>query len=146
VFSPLLQEEERVMRNTTAMRAALAAAAFTLGCSPPTSPLDLVGTYSLRSVSGSPLPYQLPQTGATRIDVLDDVLILTSSSSYSEMGHKTYTTAGIVSLAAPVDAGSFHRKGDAITLESLLFGQWSGTIDGGTLTMVQQGFTLVYQK
>lgn len=133
------------MRRSIAARIALTAAAFTLACSPTTSPLDIVGTYTLRSVSGMPLPYQLPSAGSTRIAVLDDLLIL-SSSGYSKLGHKTYTTGGVVNLSAPIDAGSFQRRGRDLTMESLLFGRWHGTIDGGSLTFIQEGLTLVYQK
>lgn len=39
-----------------------------------------------------------------------------------------------------------HRRGDVITMESLLIGIWSGTINGNTLTLEQQGLTLVYVK
>lgn len=134
------------MSHRLAARVALVAAAFTLGCSPATSPLDVVGTYSLKSVSGSPLPFQLPETGPTRVHVLDDMIILTPSGTYSEVGHKLFTTGSAVTVATPVDAGNFRRRGDVITMESLLIGIWSGTIRGSTLTLEQQGFTLVYEK
>jgi len=134
------------MRRTTLLIVSLVAAVFTLACAPPTSPLGVVGTYALQSVNGMPLPYLLQDAGATKVHVLDDLIILTSSSSFSEMGHKTLTTGSMVSLQVPIDAGTFERRGNTITLESLLFGRWTGSIRGSTLTMVQQGFTLVYQK
>jgi hypothetical protein len=134
------------MNHRLAARIALVAAAFTLGCSPTTSPLDVIGTYMLKSVSGSPLPYQLPGTGPTRVHVLDDMIILTPSGTYSEVGHKIFSTGSTVTVAAPVDAGNFTRRGDVITMESLLIGIWSGTINGNTLTLEQQGLTLVYEK
>ena len=134
------------MRRRTALRATLLATALTLACGEPTSPLELVGTYTLQSVNTLPLPFTLHQTGATKIDVLDDMLFLSSSSSYSEVGHKRYTTKGIVGLAAPVDAGTFSRRGNVIAMESLLVGHWEGTIQGRSLTLVQQGYTLVYTR
>jgi len=133
------------MRRPLVWRSALVAAAVTLGCTEPTSPLDVFGTYTLVSVDAKPLPFALPQTGPTRVELLDDVVFLSTSATYSEVGHKRYTTGGIVSLAAPVDAGTFSRRGTAITMESLLFGQWAGTIEDGTLTLVQSGYTLVYK-
>lgn len=134
------------MRRTTALQATLLATAFTLACGEPTSPLDLVGTYTLQSVNSMPLPFTLPYMGATKVEVLDDMLFLSSSSSYSEVGHKQFTTNGIVSLAAPVDAGTFSRRGNVIALESLLVGHWEGTIQGRSLTLLQQGYTLVYVR
>jgi hypothetical protein len=134
------------MSHRLTAKLAVVAAAFTLGCSPTTSPLDIVGTYSLKSVSGSPLPYQLPGAGPTRVHVLDDMIILTPSGTYSEVGHKLFTTGSSVSVATPVDAGNFRRRGDSVTMESLLIGTWTGTIKGSTLTLEQQGLTLVYEK
>lgn len=134
------------MRRTTALSATLLATALTLACGEPTSPLGLVGTYSLQSVNSMPLPFTLQQTSATKVEVLDDMLFLSSSSSYSKVGHKQFTTNGFVSLAAPVDAGTFSRRGNVIAMESLLAGHWEGTIQGRTLTLVQQGYTLIYTR
>jgi hypothetical protein len=134
------------MRRPITCCIAMAAVALTLGCGEPTSPLDVFGSYSLQSVNGMPLPFALPQAGGTQVHLLDDVLFLSTSSTYSEAGHKLYTTGGVTSLAAPVDAGTFTRRGTAITMQSLLFGAWDGTVDHGTLTMVQAGYTLVYKQ
>lgn len=134
------------MRRTTALRATLLAAALMLSCGEPTSPLDLVGTYTLQSVNGMPLPFTLQDMGAWKVEVLDDVLFLASSSNYSSVGHKRFTANGVVSLAAPVDAGTFSRRGDVIAMQSLLLGRWEGTIRGRTLTLVQHGFTLAYTR
>lgn len=134
------------MRRTTALRATLLAVVFALACGEPTSPLSLVGTYTLQSVNGMPLPFTLQETGAWKVEVLDDALFLASSSNYSSVGHKRYTSNGIVSLAAPVDAGTFSRRGDVIAMQSLLIGQWEGTIQGRSLTLVQHGYTLVYTR
>lgn len=78
--------------------------------------------------------------------MLDDMIILTPSGTYSEVGHKLFSTGSTVTVAAPVDAGNFRRRGDVITMENLLIGIWSGTINGNTLTLEQQGLTLVYVK
>lgn len=74
------------------------------------------------------------------------MIILTPSGTYSEVGHKLFVTGSTVSVATPVDAGSFRRRGDVITMESLLIGIWSGTVKGNTLTLEQQGLILVYEK
>ena len=144
--SPDSYEPESVMRRTTALRATLLAAAVTLACGEPTSPLDLVGTYSLQSVNAMPLPFVLAHVGSTKVEVLDDLLMLASSSNYSSVGHKRYTTNGVVTEVAPVDAGTFTRRGAALMMQSLLVGRWEGTVDGNTLTLVQSGYTLVYKR
>ena len=134
------------MRRTTALSITLLAVALTLACGEPTSPLDLVGTYTLQSVNGLPLPFTLQQYGTAKVEVLDDMLFLASSSSYSAVGHKLTTSNGFATLSAPVDAGTFSRRGDVIALESLLVGHWEGTIQRRSLTLVQQGYTLVYTR
>lgn len=134
------------MRRTTALRATLLAAALTIACGEPTSPLDLVGTYTLQSINALPLPFTIESSGTMRVEVLDDVLMLASSSNYSSVGHKRYTVNSFVSEVAPVDAGTFSRRGNAIAMESLLIGHWEGTIHGRSLSLVQHGFTLVYTR
>lgn len=134
------------MRKHFAAGTLLAAAVFAAGCTPLTSPLDLSGVYSLKSVDGKPLPYELPHVGTTTVVVISDAFILNPSGTYAEEGYKSYTTGGVVSVAFPVDAGSVSRRNESVTLESLLFGLRPATIRGGTLTMVSEGLTLVYEK
>ena len=139
------------MRKSVAAGTFLAAAVFTVvvvaaGCSPLTAPFDLEGVYSLKSVNGKPLPFALAQGGPTTVVVLNDAFILNAAGTYSEEGDKSYTTGGVVSVTFPVDAGSFTRRNNSVTLESLLFGMRPATISNGTLTMVEDSLTLVYQK
>lgn len=122
------------------------AASFATGCSEPTSPLDLAGIYILKTVNGLPLPFMFPPTGATVVQALDDAYTLNPQGTYAEVGHKLYTTAGVATLTVPIDAGNFTRRGTEITLQSVVFGTSSGTMNDGTFTVVQQGLTLVYQK
>jgi hypothetical protein len=134
------------MRHPVGAGIVLAGMAFALACSESTSTLELTGTYSLTSVNGSPLPFLLPSTGATQVELLSDSYTLTPSGTYSEAGYKRFTTSGAVSLTYPVDAGYFTRLGDEITLQSLLYPVRVGTIRNGALTVVDQNLTLIYKK
>lgn len=134
------------MRRTAAVGMTLLAASLALGCTPVTSPLDLAGVYSLKTVNGHPLPYVLPQAGTTTVVVLNDAFTLNPAGTYSEQGYKSYLTAGVVSVGFPVDAGYFTRRDNVITLESLIFGTRPASIVNGSFTMVQDSLTLVYQK
>lgn len=122
------------------------AASQVFACSPPTSPLDLAGVYTLRTVNDRPLPYVLPQVGATVEEVLEDTFTLNPSGTYAEQGRKRLTTAGVVTIAFPIDAGTFTRRGDAVSLQSVIFPSTAGSIRGGVFTLVIGDLTLVYRK
>ena len=122
------------------------AATFAATCAPPTSPLELAGTYTLMTVNESPLPFAFPPDGATSVEALDDQYILTPSGTFTEAGHKRFTLGSAVSISVPIDAGTFTRRGDTVTLESPIFGTRTGTIRHGSLTLVLGTFALVYMK
>jgi hypothetical protein len=136
---------ERAMRRTNTTLIALALVVLTFGCTPLTSPLDLVGTYSLKTVNGDSIPDMLPQHGATTVLVLDDMFTLTTGGTYSEIGHEQITTGGVASVSTLIDAGIFTRRNDALVLNSVLFGDRPASVKNRTLTLVQNGLTLVYQ-
>jgi len=137
---------ERAMRRTLTASFVVVAASLTLGCTPLTSPLDLAGSYSLKSVNGLPVPYTFPADGSTVVLVEDDVFTLNPGGTYAESGQEQVTTAGVPSVRPVIDAGYFTRRNNTVTLESLLVGTRDASIQGGTFTLVQQGITLVYQK
>jgi hypothetical protein len=136
---------ERAMRRTNTTLIVLALALLTFGCTALTSPLDLVGTYSLKTVNGGSVPHALPQQGATTVLVLDDTFTLTTSGAYSELGHEQITNGGVVSVSALIDVGTFTRRNDALVLNSVLFGDRPASVKDHTITLVQNGLTLVYQ-
>jgi hypothetical protein len=134
------------MRRAVAVGMTLLAASLALGCTPVTSPLDLSGVYSLKTVNGIALPYVLPQVGATVVTLWNDEFTLNSGGTYAEQGYKSYTTGGVINVAYPVDAGYFTRRDNVVTLESLIFGTRPANIVNGSFTIVQDSLTLVYQR
>jgi hypothetical protein len=134
------------MRRSVFAGITLVAASFAIGCSPVTSPLDVSGLYSLKTINGAAVPAVISQAGATTITVWNDAFTLTPSGTYSEQGYKSSTTSGVTTISYPIDAGNFTRLDNAITLESLIVGARPATLSNGTLTVVDQGLTLVYQK
>jgi hypothetical protein len=137
---------EPAMRRTVAVGIVLAAGSLMVGCAPDTSPLDIAGIYLLTTVNGLPLPYVFPQVGTTTAEVLNDKFTLTPDGTYAETGEKRFITDGLISFTFPADAGTFTRRGTAISLESLISGSASATLQNGTLTLLDQGLTLVYQQ
>ena len=128
---------------------AIALAFVTTGCSKkdsPTSPATIAGTYTLRTINGSPLPYVVLVVGADKVEAVDDAITLSDAGTWTEFGHVRTTISGVATTTTINDAGSYVRTGTAITLTSPQSGPLSGTVDNGTLTLSDQGLVGVYRK
>lgn len=107
---------------------------------------SIAGTYSLRTINGTPMPFILAQTGANKTEVTDDAITLNNGGTWTESGHYRTTTNGVATTSSVVDAGTYTLNGTAITLTSANTGVASGTVSGSTLTVVDQGLSAVYSK
>ena len=115
-----------------------------------TAPVDaaIVGSYQLQTINGFAVPAVYVQSATGKVEILDDVYTLNADRTYTEAGHTrtTYAT-GAVTLSAGVDAGTFTSGNGTVQLVSNEGnGTSSGTMGGGTLTIVDQGASLVYKK
>jgi len=61
-----------------------------------TSPGVVTGSYSLRTINGSPLPYTLIQIGADKIEITADVIILNEGGTFTETTSERTTENGVV--------------------------------------------------
>ncbi|MDQ6633272.1 MAG: hypothetical protein M3Z10_00770 [Gemmatimonadota bacterium] len=123
--------------------AALAACSGDSGTDPNAS---IAGSYSLRTVNGSPLPYIVAQSGSNKYEITDDAISLNDAGTWSELWHDRTTTNGQVTTSANTDGGTYTRNGTAITLNSTTSGAISGSVSGGTLTLTDQGVAAVYMR
>lgn len=106
---------------------------------------DVSGTYTLRTINGSPLPY-LAQSGTVRVEVTDDVIVLNNGGTYSETGHTRTTVNGQVTTDTGTDTGTWSTAGTSITLRSNDGTSSVGTVNAGTLTVVDQGLSAVFTR
>jgi hypothetical protein len=135
------------MRHRILLVAALALVSACGGGDDPTSPNDsFAGTYTLRTINGSNLPYTVVQVGADKLEITDDAITLNDGGTWTESGHYRETENGVVTTTSIVDAGTYTRTGTAITLASPTTGTVSGTVSGGTLTVSLEGLSAVYRK
>ena len=125
---------------------ALAALAACSGDSSTDPNATIGGTYTLRTVNGSALPYIVAQSGANKYEITDDAITLTDAGSWTELWHDRTTTNGQVTTSANTDGGTYTRNGTAITLNSTTSGAISGSVSGGTLTLTDQGVAAVYMR
>lgn len=113
-------------------------------CSDSTGPETIAGTYSLRTVNGSSLPYVLAQGAADKDELTDDAITLNEGGTWTESGHLRSTRSGVVTTQSVVGSGTYARTGGTgITLTGAN-GSSSGTVGAGTLILSDQGVSAVY--
>ncbi|HMA19630.1 MAG TPA: hypothetical protein VKO87_02440 [Gemmatimonadaceae bacterium] len=108
---------------------------------------SVTGTYTLRTVNGSSLPYTLPGGGTTKTEILDDVLNLYQGNTYSESGHMRVTVNGQVTTQIISEPGSYSLFGTSITFTS---GDGKhirlSNADSESIIFVEAGITQVFKK
>ena len=107
----------------------------------------VTGNWSLRTVNDSSLPYTLSGSGATKTEILDDVITLFEGFTYSETSHKRVTVNGQQSTETTIDTGVYSLFGTSITLtpNSGALAR-RGLIEGNTMTIVENGLVQDYKK
>ena len=108
--------------------------------------VSVAGTYTLRTVNASPLPYTVTQSGPYRYEITSDAYTLTDGGTWSEIRTDRTTSNGVVTTSTSSDAGTYSRNGTAITLVSPNSGAVSGSVTDGTMTLTAQGVALVFVK
>jgi hypothetical protein len=114
-----------------------------VGGGDPASTTGVAGTYTLKTVGGLPLPYTYLQSGADKSEILDDVVTLTNNGTWSELIHERKTVAGVVTVDAVTDAGTYVRVGTTgLTFSTPKHPDFSGVLSSGnTLTLFGFGPT-----
>jgi hypothetical protein len=105
-----------------------------------TSPtVSLTGTYTLKSINGSPLPY----TTSSGDRLTADVLTINANGTYTDVSQYT-TTNG--SSATDTESGTYTNNNGAVTFNDLTDNlTYQGSLSGSVLTEVVAGLTEVYQ-
>lgn len=113
-----LSSRSRVVRPVSAL--ALAAVVVTLAAcgssKTVTGPTDVVGTYSLSTIDGSPLPYTVPNNPDHTIVIQQGTVSLGSDHSYTIGG--TGTSDGGAPQQVIADAGTYAFSGSTVTFTS----------------------------
>ncbi len=115
-----------------------------------TSPTNasVAGTWTLQTVNGSALPFTLASSPA-KLEILSYVVNVTSNGTWTS-SEQTRTTIGTATpqTATVTDAGTYTISGNNVALTSSTAGSTAqaGTVSGNTFTLVQSGFTFVFQK
>ena len=110
-------------------------------------PSPAQGPWNLSTVNGSPLPYTL-QASNPKIEYLSEQLVVSGTGTFTESGTARYTNnIGTVGTQPLSGTGTYVLNGTAATFRFNTDGATgTGTLIGGTLTLVLRGFSEVFVK
>jgi hypothetical protein len=107
----------------------------------------VTGTYTLRTMNGSPLPYTIPGSGTDKTEIMSDAITLFQGGTYARERHSRVTVSGQVTNETVMEGGTYNLFGNSISM------RLSGTgpivqavINGNTMTFVEDGVTSVFSK
>ena len=130
--------------------AAAVVAAAACGGDSGTGPAPSInGTYALKTVNSSPLPYALPDDGTGKVEIVADSYSLAADGKYTSVTQIRVTPTGGATTDLTVDSkGTFTRSGNSVTLTDAddPTNVITATVDGTNLTISVDGFVLVYQR
>src|SRR5215217_2973509 len=107
----------------------------------------LAGKWDLTAVNGVHLPYVFSQAGASKIEIVQDVLTLTAPDTFSEVTTARETQSGQVTTRTIFDSGTYQFNSYAVTFNFQSNGSiGSGTLTGRTMEVVTSGVTFTYKK
>ena len=98
----------------------------------------VVTQYSLQTINGSALPYQIDQSsdGTVTYVITDMLLSVDDFGSWHSSGHRTVTTNGVPAVQTIQDGGVYGGNGSSVT-----FGNnngvlvWTGTLSDNKYTL-----------
>jgi hypothetical protein len=114
-----------------------------------TSPASasIAGTYQLRAINGSALPFTY-QSGTTKVIVTADALTVADGGTWSEQASFTLTVNGSTSAQVVSDGGTWTRAGTSVSFFSTQSSttSYSGTFTGNGFTLGDTQFTYTFSK
>jgi hypothetical protein len=110
---------------------------------------SVAGEYHLLTVNSQPLPVVLDETGTTKLELLDHVIVVHQGGglTYAESGHRRTTANGQVTVSEFSDAGSYNFFGTSLTFRSGVTGESKlGLFSGDRLTFIEDGVTMIFER
>jgi ABC-type uncharacterized transport system ATPase subunit len=104
------------------------------------------GVYHLTTVNGVALPYLVQQNVASRVDVTESVLTLNADLTWSEVTAYRVSGGSGTSTDTQMTIGTWAAMNGAVALTSADGFTSSGAVSRTLLTLIGQGFTMVYRR
>lgn len=123
-------------------------AAMACGSDSSTSPSgDPAGTYDLKTINGTAVPYVFPPSGGTTTTITSSVLVLATNGTYSEQIGVKSVSGTTTSTSTITELGTWTAFNGAITFNDQTdHVTYQGSVSGSTLTEINNGYTSVYQR
>ena len=111
---------------------------------------NIAGTYTLRTVNGSNVPFVIAQIGTTyKLEILSGSVVISSNGTYTETASLRETNGTTVTTEQENSNGTWTRVNNAITFRDAV-DQTTVTASAGdnslTLVDTESSITLVYRK
>jgi hypothetical protein len=157
-MTPASPPSPRSLRARTVLALVLGGSivfAYACGSDSPTGPKNVPGTYSLRTVDESPLPFLVPEQREHIIVINSVTATLNNNNTYAVAG--TGTEDGNASTVI-TDAGTYTQSGSTLNFTSTTLGgaTYSGTaksdssftvsLPGGFVDSDRGSFSLAFEK
>lgn len=118
-----------------------------LSCNEATGPDSLLGTWSLQTVSGQPLPYTLEEDGGRKVELTGETVTLLAAGRQTMVTSFRVTEGGDVSFESIPAPGNYTVDGSTLLLtfdddEST----YTAIVNGLTMTIDDIGLTFVYRR
>ena len=140
------------MRQPFMRAVALCAATICIaacGGDSPTSPASasLAGTYQLKTIDGSPLPFTY-QSGVNKVVITSDAITVADGGTWTETGHFTMTYNGQTTDQVISDGGTWTRAGTGVSFYSAQPGTvtYSGTFTGSGFSVSDAAFSYTFGR
>jgi hypothetical protein len=137
------------------MRKVLAVATLALtmvtACGDSTGPdgeANISGTYTLRTVNGQNLPFPLLVVGTTyRLEVTASTVSINANGTFTQSATLREVNGTNTTTETESATGTWTRTNNAISFRDSADGTvFTGSLSGNTITLVDEGMTLVFQK
>jgi hypothetical protein len=106
----------------------------------------VTGTYTLRTVNGSPVPYTVPASGPGVTEIVSGSIVLYKTTVYARDGLSRTTLNGQVTEEHASETGNWTIEGTRISLRGATGTVTETLITGNDMTIVNPGMTLVFRK
>ena len=106
----------------------------------------MAGTYTLRTINGSPLPYTLFDFGGDKYEITAGAITLGAGGTWTQSGADRMTEGASVVTSTFTATGTYTLAGTVITLVSPGTGIVSGSVDSGRMSLTQDGVIEVFTK
>ena len=111
-----------------------------------TGPEAVAGNYTLRTVNGQDLPVVIVQVLDEKIEVTAGSWRINSDNTFSTSLTLATTTGGTTTSETGSNNGTYTLSGSAITFTFPDASTSSGSISGNTLTVIDEGLSLVFRS